>query len=121
MISRMTTSVEQARAHQRRLEGERHGARRARRARLEPQLHRAASRLREGYAVTDVTLFGSLATGDLSGDIDVDLAVTGLDTTRYFEALADLMALFGGPVDLVRLEEAPPSLRQRVDAEGRAL
>jgi predicted nucleotidyltransferase len=51
----------------------------------------------------------------------VDLAVEGLPATAYFQALAELMALFGTRVDLVRLEEAPPSLCERVDEEGQVL
>jgi hypothetical protein len=39
----------------------------------------------------------------------------------YFAALADLMTLFGAAVDLVRLEEAPESLRGRILAEGEVL
>lgn len=56
-----------------------------------------------------------------SAESDVDLAVEGLDGSRYFHALADLMQIFRGPVDLVRMEEATDSLRDRVTAEGREL
>lgn len=66
-------------------------------------------------------LFGSLAEGRAGPASDVDLAVEGIRPDRYFACLADLMALFGAPVDLVRLEEASPSLRDRVDAMGIAL
>jgi predicted nucleotidyltransferase len=41
---------------------------------------------------------------------DVDLAVEGLPSAVYFHALADLMDLLAGPVDLVRIEEAMPCL-----------
>jgi predicted nucleotidyltransferase len=63
-------------------------------------------------------LFGSLVHGEPTGESDVDLAVEGLPPRAYFPALADLMTLFRGPVDLVRLEEAAASLRERVLAEG---
>jgi len=49
---------------------------------------------------------------------DVDLAVEGLPSAVYFHALADLMDLFAGPVDLVRIEEAMPSLLARIQEEG---
>jgi len=68
-----------------------------------------------------VWLFGSLAAGEPTSESDVDLAVEGLAAGAYFPALADLMAVFRGPVDLVRLEDASESLRERVFAEGREL
>ena len=93
----------------------------ARAARLLSALPAAADLLRTRYGVTDVVLFGSLATGTFTDRSDVDIAVRGLDPTHYFAALADLMALFAGPVDLVRLEQAPPSLLDRIASEGRPL
>jgi uncharacterized protein len=68
-----------------------------------------------------VWLFGSLVAGQPTIESDVDLAVEGLASSTYFSDLADLMALFHGPVDLVRLEDAPESLRERVLSEGREL
>ncbi len=73
------------------------------------------------YSATSVVLFGSLAAGDCRDTSDVDLAVTGLASVQYFAALTDLMNLFGVPVDLVRLEEASSSLKDRIVAEGRRL
>jgi predicted nucleotidyltransferase len=90
-------------------------------ARLLGVLPATANLLRTRYAATDVVLFGSLATGTFTDRSDVDIAVRGLDSTGYFAALADLMALFAGPVDLVRLEQAPPSLLDRIASEGRPL
>lgn len=75
----------------------------------------------ERHGAHRVWLFGSLIAGVPSDESDVDLAVEGLDGARYFLALADLMEVFHGPVDLVRLEEAPESLRDRVLSEGREL
>jgi len=75
----------------------------------------------ERYHADRVVLFGSLATGRYSERSDVDLAVEGMPSASYFRALADLMTLFGGPVDLVRVEEAAPSLRAHIDEEGRPL
>ena len=77
--------------------------------------------LRERYSARRVWLFGSLVAGQPTIDSDVDLAVEGLPSAVYFNALADLMSLFHAPVDLVRLEEAPGSLRARVLSEGREL
>ena len=49
------------------------------------------------------------------------LRVEGLPAVEYFAALAGLMDLFGGRVDLVRLEEAGESLRACIREEGKAL
>jgi predicted nucleotidyltransferase len=75
----------------------------------------------EQYGGRRVWLFGSLVAGDPSLESDVDLAVEGLPSAAYFSALAELMTLFHGPVDLVRLEEASVSLRERILSEGREL
>jgi uncharacterized protein len=100
----------------------------ARRARAELRAARLAGRLTlarqllvERYGASRVVLFGSLATGDFRESSDVDLAVEGLGAGEYFPALADLMELLECPVDLVRRELAPASLRERIDAEGRNL
>jgi len=93
----------------------------ARAERLRKRLPEAASLLRSHYGAESVVLFGSLAAGRPREGSDVDLAVTGLPRARYFDALSTLMNLFGAPVDLVCLEEAPQSLRERVAAEGEAL
>jgi predicted nucleotidyltransferase len=89
--------------------------------RLHAVLPAAQHLLQEHYGAGRVILFGSLASGAYSERSDVDLAVDGLPAQRYFEALAELMDLFAGPVDLVRLEEAPESLRARIAAEGKPL
>jgi len=68
-----------------------------------------------------VWLFGSLANDTATESSDVDLAVEQLPEASYFPALTALMKLFGGPVDLVRIEEADESLRSRIEQEGRIL
>jgi uncharacterized protein len=85
--------------------------------------HAAEARrlLVDRHGARRVWLFGSLVAGQPTADSDVDLAVEGLPSAAYFNALADLMALFHGPVDPVRLEEASESLRDRVRSEGREL
>lgn len=99
------------------LEAERQrGAERA--ERLLSSAGRARRLLIDTHGAKRVWLFGSLVAGSPTAHSDVDLAVEGLASNAYFRALADLMALFHGPVDLVRLEEAADSLRERVFAEG---
>jgi predicted nucleotidyltransferase len=72
----------------------------------------------EVHGASTVRLFGSLASGGVTENSDVDLAVEGLDESRYFSALADLMAIFDGPVDLIRVESAAGALKDRIAAEG---
>jgi predicted nucleotidyltransferase len=84
-------------------------------------LPQAATLLVDRYRAGRVVLFGSLAEETYSEHSDVDLAVEGMPSASYFEALAELMCLFGGPVDLVRIEDAAPSLRAYIEEEGRLL
>jgi len=107
-------------AHLRRRDAEAAAAARARDVALRLHLPAAAELLRERGA-TSVRLFGSLARGEATATSDIDLAVAGLPSRDYFPTLADLMALCGCPVDLVRIEEAPPSLLDCIRAEGRDL
>jgi predicted nucleotidyltransferase len=81
----------------------------------------AAKELLGRFGARRAWVFGSLLTGSATEESDVDLAVEGLPESAYFPALGALMQLFTGPVDLVRMEEAGESLRQRVLAEGREL
>lgn len=69
-----------------------------------------------------VVLFGSLATGRY-GRVDIDLAVTGLPRDRYFDLLGELLwdAAPDFTVDLVRTEDAPPLLHERITEEGEVL
>lgn len=90
-------------------------------ARLLAHASEARSLLVDRYGAQRVWLFGSLEAGQPTAESDVDLAALGLESSVYFSALADLMALFRGPVDLVRLEAASDSLRDRVLSEGREL
>jgi predicted nucleotidyltransferase len=111
------TVAEMARTWQRRLQG-RQARAEERATRLRSLLPRARDLLVGVYGATSVRLFGSLACGDFTENSDVDLAAEGLDQASYFAALADLMALFGAPVDLVRVESASVSLGDRIEAEG---
>ena len=85
---------------------------------LRAKLPRAREAL-ERSGAREVWLFGSLARGTETSSSDVDLAVSGMPAERLFSALAELMELFGARVDLVRLEDAPESLRRRVLEEGK--
>jgi hypothetical protein len=68
-----------------------------------------------------IVLFGSVARGEADDDSDIDLAVEDLPATALFEAMARAWTAAGRPVDIVRLEEATPSLRARILADGEVL
>lgn len=80
-----------------------------------------ARRILQGHGARTVVVFGSLVSERTHAGSDVDLAVEGLPSPVYFAALADVTAALRCTVDLVRLEDAPPSLRERIAAEGRVL
>jgi predicted nucleotidyltransferase len=65
-----------------------------------------------------VWLFGSLAGGRCHADSDVDLLVSGLPSDAWAETWAGLELLLGVSVDLVRAEEASPSLLAGARREG---
>lgn len=100
------------------IEKRRHAARDERVAALRSRLDDAARAL-AACGATRVLLFGSFATGDPHEASDVDLAVEGLPVTAYWRAIdVACRALRTDDVDLVRLEEAPPSLRACIVTEG---
>lgn len=105
-------------AHLRRREAERRRAAAERRRLAEAALPVAREILLR-HGAESVTVFGSLATGEETPDSDLDLAVAGLPPERYFPALGELASRLAIPIDLVRVEEAPASLRDRIAAEGR--
>ena len=102
----------------RRRERTRRNARQRRAAEVRVRLGALAANLESKFGVLRVYVFGSLLTGELWEDSDVDLAVEGLDPGKYFRALDLACTLARRPVDLVRIEEAPPALRERILDEG---
>ncbi len=80
---------------------------------------RLATLLRSRFGVRRVVLFGSLARGEFGRGSDIDLAVEGLAADRLFRAGADLDEMAHGiRVDLVPVESATRSLRDRLENEG---
>lgn len=70
---------------------------------------------------TRIWLFGSLAWGGAHESSDIDLATEGLAADELLRAQGELLCAAPAPVDLVRLEEAPPELAARVRADGRCV
>jgi predicted nucleotidyltransferase len=72
--------------------------------------------------VTRMWLFGSAARGGtLDWRSDLDFAVEGLAAPDHVRLLSLLMEGLPRAVDLVRLEEANPTLRSRIHTEGRLI
>jgi predicted nucleotidyltransferase len=116
----MGVEISETVEHLRRRAEERSARASERRAALEGLLPTAREILRQRGAQA-VYAFGSVATGETTSWSDLDLATQGLPREAYFDALGELMRVLPCDVDLVRLEEAPESLRERVRAEGREL
>lgn len=98
--------------------------RRMRAKQLRELAQACAHRLVQDFSARKVYLFGSLLREDIvHSRSDIDLAVEGLESARYFEALSALWKLLpaGVELDLVPLEEAKSGLAERVRAEGELL
>lgn len=63
-------------------------------------------------------LVGSVARGELGERSDVDVALAGVPPDGAVELSLLLGERLGVAVDVLRLEELPPSERQRFQAEG---
>ena len=66
-------------------------------------IHRAVEILK-GVGCTDIFLFGSLATGNIRGESDIDLAIRGCPKEKFFHLLGRLLLDLDYPVDLVNLD-----------------
>jgi predicted nucleotidyltransferase len=87
-------------------------------AEVKARLPEVARLLRRDYGAREVGYFGSLRSGALREDSDVDLYADRLRPGAYFEALDRITEILGCEVDLVELASAPPSLRDRIREDG---
>ncbi|MCC6624197.1 MAG: nucleotidyltransferase domain-containing protein [Deltaproteobacteria bacterium] len=108
-------------ANLRRMQAEADAADEARAAVARAALPALVKLLVDRLGVTRVVLFGSLLEGRLHERSDIDLAVAGLAPERYWEALWRAAEIAGRDVDLVPLEEASESLRERIETSGEVL
>ena len=89
-----------------------------------PPEQRVADLLVRFPSVDRVILFGSRARGDADPRSDIDLAIncpraTAKDWLDILDAVEDAETLLF--IDLIRLEETPADLRNRIEAEGRVI
>ena len=73
------------------------------------------------FGIRRAWLFGSLAWGDPHQESDVDLLVEGLAAGLAAAAERRVAGIIRAPVDLVRMEESPTGLAERVVREGTCL
>jgi predicted nucleotidyltransferase len=79
-------------------------------------IQRAIGILKEA-GCTDVFLFGSLATGEINEESDIDIAVRGCPRGSFFPLLARLLLELDRPVDLVDLDQHDAFARY-LESEG---
>ncbi len=77
---------------------------------LRTDIDRAVSTLM-GMGAKEVFLFGSLSTDTWSETSDIDLAVRGLEPSRFFEAYALASRELSRELDLVDLDHEKPMAR----------
>ena len=82
-------------------------------------VRRAVEILKEA-GCTDVFLFGSLATGKVKDQSDIDLAIRGCPKGKFFHLLGRLLLELDYPVDLVNLDRQDAFARY-LEEEGELL
>ena len=83
---------------------------------MREDITRAAHLLKEA-GCSEVFVFGSAATGKVSAESDLDMAIRGCPRGRFFELLGKLIRELRHSVDLVNLDAADPFAR-RLEEDG---
>jgi len=79
-------------------------------AELQQAIEQAAAILMEAGAKA-VYIFGSVVEGNYHSNSDIDLAVSGLPTSKFFEIMGKTMTVLPRPLDLVDLDSDTPFTR----------
>ena len=74
---------------------------------LDRRIRHAAEALL-AHGAREVYVFGSVLTGQLRDDSDIDFAVVGLPPRVFFRAMGEARRILGRPVDLVDLDKSDP-------------
>lgn len=83
---------------------------------------KAASILKQEYSATEVIAFGSLLHKELfSPTSDIDLAVSGIPSDRFFQAFYKVAFLEDIRVEIVDIEECKDYIRESIKKEGMKL
>ena len=73
------------------------------------------------FKANKIILFGSLAKGGFNDNSDIDLAVSGIEPSQYFKALAQVNSISDRWIDLKPLESLEPHFLKRVLETGECL
>jgi predicted nucleotidyltransferase len=85
------------------------------------ELSQVIELLIDRFQVSKIILFGSLAKGTFHQDSDIDLAVAGIEPSKYFQALAQVNNISDRWIDLKPLESLEPHFLKRVLETGECL
>ncbi len=92
---------------------------------VDERQRRALAEVCRRYGFARLEVFGSVARGDETDGSDIDVLYDLLPgrhlTWDVVDAADDLASIFGRPVDLVSRRAVHPLLRDRVEAEARAI
>jgi len=94
-----------------------------RRRRAIQTARKAAELLRSKFGARDVMIFGSLARrGGFTPWSDIDLAAKDIPPARFYEAVGVVTGISAEfKIDLVDVESCAPSLRKKIEIEGKAI
>lgn len=90
-------------------------------------LHKLAQQcadiLRDKHTVNRVILIGSLVKGRVHENSDIDIVVEGLPSKEYINTLTELWDMLpaGVPLNLIPLEDAFTSMKEKALKEGKVL
>lgn len=84
-------------------------------------VEKATRLLKSQYGATKVIVFGSLVRDRFGEDSDIDLAVEGLESKDFFEALTAVNEIGERWIDLKPMESLEPRFKSRVLDTGRVV
>ena len=85
------------------------------------QVKKVACLLRDRFGASRIIVFGSLVRDRFGEDSDIDIAVEGMASADFFEALAAVNASGDRWIDLKPIESLEPRFRDRVLQTGRVV
>ena len=77
-----------------------------------------AIRILKEQGCAEVYIFGSLARGDYNQNSDIDIAIRGLESKKFFKVIGELLGQLELPFDLVDLDEKDNNFAQFIQKKG---